>query len=131
MNGTMRPDSEDRPGTAAVPPSPPGPARKRPVANLVLAAALVALVAVEAWRWTAAPPPSSPFVFEGGSLVASGELENALYDPALRRPGDGPTAGSAFAGAAGETCRRFTDGPVRGIACQREGDWRVIELRQD
>ena len=119
MNGIGRPDSEDIP-----------PPRKRPLVNLAFAGALIALAAFEVWRWTAAPPATSPVVYEGGSLVATGELEDALYDPSLRRA-DGPVAGKPFAGAAGETCRRFVDGPVRGIACQREGDWRVTEMRQD
>ena len=112
-------------------PPPPERARKRPLANLVVAGGLVALVAWQASDWWSAPAPTSPFVFESGSLVAAGELEDALYDPSSRVRDGGLSAGDSFVNANGDTCRRFADGPVRGIACQRDGDWRVMELRQD
>lgn len=76
------------------------------------------------------PEGASPVVYEAGRLVATGELENALYDPSLRAEEDRPVAGGAFVNGEGQTCRRFKDGKVEGLACQRGGDWSVAELRQ-
>lgn len=72
----------------------------------------------------------SPVVYEAGALVATGELEQVLYDPALGGREEGPSVGEAFRNKAGHSCRTFTDEGIRGIACERSGDWRVMELRQ-
>lgn len=74
---------------------------------------------------------STPVVYEAGSLVAAGELESVLYDPALGSREEGPRAGDEFRDQQGQLCRRFTDGSVTGVACRAGGDWRVLEMRQD
>jgi hypothetical protein len=74
--------------------------------------------------------PDTPVAYEQGRLVATDALENALHDPSTRGRVGAPAAGAAFANGAGERCRRFVDREVRGIACQQDGDWRIVELRQ-
>lgn len=94
----------------------------------VLALALAALGLFLALSWWS--EPGSPVVYEDGALVAAGRLEQALYDPSLGGRESGPSVGAEFRSDTGRACRRFADGPVNGIACQIEGDWRVIEMRQ-
>lgn len=74
--------------------------------------------------------PQSPIVLEGGALVAGGQLEAVLYDPSLGGRETGPSVVDSYMDKAGRSCRRFTDGPVDGVACQIQGDWRVVEMRQ-
>jgi len=107
------------------------PARKRPLVHLAIVAGLFALAAFNGYRWWAPTAEASPVVYEGGSLVAAGDWENALYNPAPGAREGGLTVGRSFANRRGEACRRFAEGAIRGVACQRDGDWRVTELRQD
>lgn len=74
--------------------------------------------------------PDTPVAYEQGRLVATEALENALHDPSTQGRVGAPAAGAPFANQAGERCRRFVDRDVRGIACQQDGDWRIVELRQ-
>jgi hypothetical protein len=32
---------------------------------------------------------------------------------------------------AGDGCRKFTSGNVSGVACNRRGEWRIREMRQE
>ena len=67
---------------------------------------------------------------EAGRLVATGRLEEVLYDPALGGREEGPSVSQTFTDEAGHDCRSFKDGSVTGIACQQGGDWRLVEIRQ-
>jgi hypothetical protein len=68
---------------------------------------------------------------EDGRLVASGELEQALYTRLASAPSDqGTRIGLTFRDAAGDLCRSFTDGGAAGLACHQGGDWRVRGLFQ-
>lgn len=68
--------------------------------------------------------------FEAGRLVAMGELESTLYNPAYGSKEDGYAAEMEFAAADGSTCRRFVRDELSGVACQHEGDWRLVSLEQ-
>ena len=105
--------------------------RRRPLLSAAIALGLLGLVAIEADRWWSDPAVVSPVAYEAGSLVATGRLENALYNPSTAQRQGEPLAGPSFRNNQGETCRRFADGLVRGTACQREGDWRLVEMRQE
>ena len=111
----------------------PRPAAWKPTRRFLGQAAFVAAVfgvgLFQGYRWGEDQP--SPVAYEAGSLVATGELESVLYDPAPGARDARTAAGAAFTDPTGATCRRFTDGPVAGVACQRDGDWRIVELRQD
>jgi hypothetical protein len=75
--------------------------------------------------------PPSPIGREDGQLVASGELEAALYTRLASAPADhGARIGLTFRDAAGELCRSFTDDGATGLACHQGGDWRIRGLFQ-
>lgn len=97
----------------------------RPSARLELAVivAIVALAGVQGYRMLRTN--EAPVSYESGRLVAAGDLEDALYDPAK-----GHHEGGFMVTDANGGCRRFTDGKVSGLACQRDGDWRIEEMRQ-
>lgn len=105
-------------------------ADRRPWIKAALVAALLGVGGLQGYR-LAFEDSSSPIVYEAGALVATGRLEQVLYDPALGGREEGPSVGATFTNQAGHSCRRFTDGPVSGMACRRNGDWRVVEMRQD
>jgi hypothetical protein len=69
---------------------------------------------------------------ENGQLVASGELEQALYARLASAPADdGVRIGLTFRDAKGDLCRSFTEDGTSGLACHRSGDWRIRGLFQD
>jgi hypothetical protein len=73
----------------------------------------------------------SPIARENGQLVASGELEDGLYTRLASAPADsGPRIGLTFRDAAGDICRSFTDDGAAGLACHRQGEWRIRGLFQ-
>jgi hypothetical protein len=75
--------------------------------------------------------PDSPIASEAGQLVASGELEQALYKRLASAPsGEGTSIGLTFHDAAGDLCRSFTDNGATGLACHHGGDWRIRGLFQ-
>lgn len=75
--------------------------------------------------------PSGPIDRESGQLVASGELEQALYARLASAPaGEGARIGLTFRDAAGDVCRSFTDDGTSGLACHQKGDWRIRGLFQ-
>lgn len=105
------------------------PSTRRVRALLRYAAALVVMLfglfmALSFWA-----EPGSPIVSEDGALIAGGRLEETLYDPSLSGRDTRPTLSAPFRDG-GRDCRRFADGGITGTACQVEGDWRVIEMKQ-
>ena len=91
--------------------------------ELTLILAIVGLAGIQGYRMLRTS--EAPVAYEAGRLVAAGDLEDALYDPVKGRQDGGFSITDASAG-----CRRFTDGKVSGLACQRDGDWRIEEMRQ-
>ena len=74
---------------------------------------------------------SSPIEAEAGRLVASAELENALYARLASAPFDsGPRIGLTFRDKSGAICRTFEDRTASGLACREGGDWRIRSLFQ-
>jgi hypothetical protein len=74
---------------------------------------------------------SGPVGRENGQLVASGELEQALYTRLASAPADqGARMGLTFRDAKGDVCRSFTDEGTSGLACHQGGDWRIRGLFQ-
>jgi hypothetical protein len=75
--------------------------------------------------------PSSPIEAEAGRLVASAELENALYARLASAPAElGPRIGLTFRDKSGAICRTFEDRTASGLACREGGDWRIRSLFQ-
>jgi hypothetical protein len=75
--------------------------------------------------------PSGPVARENGQLVASGELEQALYARLASSPADkGARMGLTFRDAAGDLCRSFVDDGTSGLACHQGGDGRIRGLFQ-
>lgn len=74
---------------------------------------------------------SSPIAPEAGRLVASADLEQALYARLASAPADeGPRIGITFRDTAGSICRTFEDRAAAGLACFEGGDWRIRALFQ-
>ena len=74
---------------------------------------------------------SSPIGAEGGRLVASAELEDALYARLASMPADsGPRIGLTFRDKSGTICRTFEEQATSGLACREGGDWRIRSLFQ-
>ena len=72
-----------------------------------------------------------PIARENGELVASGELEAALYTRLASAPADeGARIGLTFRDSAGDLCRSFTDAGTAGLACHQAGGWRIRGLFQ-
>ena len=75
--------------------------------------------------------PSNPIEAEAGRLVASADLENALYARFASAPVDsGPRIGLTFRDKSGAICRTFEDQAASGLACREGGDWRIRSLFQ-
>jgi hypothetical protein len=75
--------------------------------------------------------PSNPIEAEAGRLVASADLENALYARLASAPADsGPRIGLTFRDKSGAICRTFEDQSASGMACREGGDWRIRSLFQ-
>ena len=74
---------------------------------------------------------SDPIQAEGGRLVASADLENALYARLASAPAEsGPRIGLTFRDKSGAICRTFEDHSASGFACREGGDWRIRSLFQ-
>lgn len=75
--------------------------------------------------------PSGPIAADDGQLVASGDLDRALSTRLASAPEQqGARIGLTFRDAAGDLCRSFTDGGASGLACRRDGNWRIRGLFQ-
>ena len=103
--------------------------RGRTWAKVLFVVVLVGLGFIQGMHM--ADAPDTPVAYQEGRLVAVDALKHALYTPSGQARAGGPRAGVQFDNAAGEHCRRFIDRDVRGTACQQDGDWRIIELRQE
>ena len=74
---------------------------------------------------------ASPIAPEGGRLVASAKLEEALYARLASMPAtSGPRIGLTFRDKAGAICRTFEEQSTSGLACREGGDWRIRNLYQ-
>ena len=74
---------------------------------------------------------SDPIQTEAGRLVASADLENALYAQLASAPADsGPRIGLTFRDKTGAICRTFEDRAASGLACREGGDWRIRSVFQ-
>jgi hypothetical protein len=96
------------------------------------AAALAACLAIGvAMGNMLVPGASSPIAPEAGRLVASAELEEALYTRlASASANEGPRIGLTFRDQSGRVCRSFVDQAASGLACHEGGDWRIRGLFQ-
>lgn len=75
--------------------------------------------------------PAGPIASENGRLVASAELESALYSQLASAPVEsGPRVKLTFRDKAGAICRTFEDRSASGLACRENGDWRIRGLFQ-
>lgn len=74
---------------------------------------------------------SDPIQTEAGRLVASADLENALYARLASAPAEeGPRIGLTFRDKTGAICRTFEDRAASGLACREGGDWRIRSVFQ-
>jgi hypothetical protein len=107
-------------------------ASRRPVSRSMQWLAMAATLAIGfAAGTTINAGGSGPIGRENGQLVASGELERALYTRLASAPADqGARIGLTFRDARGDICRSFTDEGSAGLACHQGGDWRIRGLFQ-
>ncbi len=105
---------------------------RRPIPVRMQWAAMAATLAIGIAAGTMiGSSPSGPIGREDGRLVASGDLEVALYSRLASLPADdGTRIGLTFRDAAGDLCRSFTDDGAAGLACHEAGDWRIRGLFQ-
>ena len=74
---------------------------------------------------------SDPIQTEAGRLVASADLESALYAQLASAPVEsGPRIGLTFRDKTGAICRTFEDRAASGLACRESGDWRIRSVFQ-
>ncbi len=74
---------------------------------------------------------SDPIQTEAGRLVASADLENALYAQLASAPVEaGPRIGLTFRDKNGAICRTFEDRAASGLACRESGNWRIRSVFQ-
>ena len=74
---------------------------------------------------------ADPIQAEAGRLVASADLENALYAQLASAPAEsGPRVGLTFRDKTGAICRTFQDQAASGLACREGGDWRIRSVFQ-
>jgi hypothetical protein len=104
----------------------------RPIPRATQWAAMAATLAIGIVTGTMiASGPSAPVALEGGALVASGEIEQALDTRLASAPAsDGARIGLTFRDRSGAICRSFEDEKVSGLACRADGDWKVRGLFQ-
>lgn len=88
-----------------------------------LAAGLVIAFGVGAFR-----QPS--FAIVDGALVARGDLERGLDTRLAADEGGDVRIGLTFRDAGGAYCRTFALSDTAGLACNRNGDWRVAATAQ-
>lgn len=107
-------------------------AQARPISRPVRWAAMAATLAIGIVAGSLINSGTSgPVAAENGQLVASGQLEEALYKQLASAPADeGTRIGLTFRNASGDLCRSFTDEATAGLACHHNGDWRIRGLFQ-
>lgn len=114
--------------TNVVPLAAARPRMVRPIWQTVTALAATLLLGLLVGRTLLAPAPSGPFVVESGTMVARGELAEALETQlASAQPQDVATRiGVTFRNNQGRACRTFDSLSAAGIACRNEADWQVV-----
>ena len=100
------------------------PSPRTPWIELAVIVVIFALASVQGYRMLQAG--GAPVAYEGGYLIATGDLADALYEPAGTRP-----IGPFTVTDTGDKCRKFASASVSGVACNRNGEWRIREMRQD
>jgi hypothetical protein len=70
--------------------------------------------------------PDGPVAVAEGSLVARGELADALERRLASERGDGPRIGVSFAAADGRFCRTFDSRELSGLACREPQAWQLV-----
>ena len=91
--------------------------------------AVLALGAYQIYEFV--QPSAPPIAYAGGSVVAAAELDYVLDDPSQGGGASGMTAGKLFATGSDDKCRRFAQGYISGSACFRDGQWRLVEMKQE
>jgi len=107
-------------------------AAARPISPPVQWAAMAATLAIGVVAGSMINAGSAgPVARENGQLVASGNLEAALYARLASAPAEeGARIALTFRDSAGDLCRSFTDDGTAGLACHQGGDWRIRGLFQ-
>jgi hypothetical protein len=99
-----------------------------------LAASLVigVLAGALGWQGLHADGGNAPFRHQGGTLVAQGQLADALSRRLAGAPagGDAVKLGTSFQARDGSYCRSFTLGATGGLACRDGGQWRIPVLAE-
>lgn len=97
-----------------------------------LAATLVIGLAIGRTMLAPGTPPSGPIAVERGTMVARGELAEALDGQlASAQAANAPTRiGVSFAGNDGRLCRTFDSRAAAGVACRGENGWQVMMTAQ-
>lgn len=104
----------------------------RPISRPMQWAAMAATLAIGVVAGTMINSGATgPIGQEHGQLVASGDLEQALYTRLASAPAEaGARIGLTFRNAKGDLCRSFTVEGTAGLACHQDGDWRIRGLFQ-
>ena len=101
-------------------------ANRRPVQWMALAATLVIGVVIGRGTGLGVPPT---IVEQGGVLVASGQLAEALNVQLASEPGDGPTRVMlSFKAQNGRYCRSWALAEQTGVACRTGDNWRIAAI---
>lgn len=101
----------------------------RPVWQSLTALAATLLLGLAVGRTLLAPAPAAgPFAVEDGTMMARGELANALETQlASAQPRDAATRiGVTFVNNDGHACRTFDSRAAAGIACRGDNGWQVM-----
>lgn len=100
--------------------------RARPLWQTAMALAATLVLGLVLGR--ALPGEGGPAGFEGGAMIARGELAEALDTRlASAQPADAATRiGVTFARADGSLCRTFQSPALDGLACREEAGWRLV-----
>lgn len=105
-------------------------ATRRPARPLwqTLTALAATLVLGLAIGRTLLAPAGGPFAVEGGTMVARGELAEALETQlaSAQTQGAATRIGVTFANGDGRPCRTFDSAAAAGIACRNDAGWQVL-----
>jgi hypothetical protein len=104
----------------------------RPISVATQWAAMAATLVIGFVAGTTMPSGADgPVTRENGALVASADLEDALYSQLASVAVDsGPRIGLTFRDRSGSICRSFSEESVSGLACRADGDWKIRGLFQ-
>lgn len=73
----------------------------------------------------------SPVAVEGGRLIATASLDQALDTRLASAPiSSGPRIGLTFRNASGQICRSFRAAPATGLACRDGEQWQIRGMFQ-